>query len=116
MSEFKLPESNVLPVSSFDCEGYPTDEFLEQIENFNPYGVKNGISDLFDIIIEAWYYDGPYAIKDGGTVKLSTGGWSGNESIIGALKANFFVWSFCWVSSRRGGHYEFEIRQLPEND
>ena len=41
-------------------------------------------------------------------LELHTGGWSGNEEIIGVLKGHSF-WMFFWESSRRGGHYYFEI-------
>ena len=39
---------------------------------------------------------------------ISTGGWSGNEDIIRAMMKNNMLWNFCWVQSRRGGHYIFE--------
>lgn len=42
----------------------------------------------------------------------STGGWSGNESIIGAMQKNRMVWNFLWEQSRRGGHYVFDKRAL----
>ena len=41
-------------------------------------------------------------------LRLDTGGWSGNESIIGELKKTFF-WGLYWQKSIRGGHYWFEI-------
>lgn len=40
---------------------------------------------------------------------LSTGGWSYNEGLIGALQSHTLWWSLCWVQSRRGGGYWFEI-------
>jgi len=43
------------------------------------------------------------------TLSLSTGGWSGNEDIIRALKKNFIFWSMYWQMNRRGGHYQFKI-------
>lgn len=39
---------------------------------------------------------------------FSTGGWSGHEEMIEELKRTWF-WTMFWESSRRGGHYVFEI-------
>jgi hypothetical protein len=39
---------------------------------------------------------------------LSTGGWSGNESIISSLKRNRVIWMLLWLESRRGGLYKLE--------
>ena len=41
------------------------------------------------------------------TLYISTGGWSGNEDLIGAMQNNAMLWIMTWVSSRRGGHYTF---------
>lgn len=39
---------------------------------------------------------------------LSTGGWSGNEDIAGAMMGSF-LWAIVWVSSRRGGHHVLDL-------
>lgn len=41
-------------------------------------------------------------------VRYVTGGWSGNEDIIGALMKNLF-WAYFWESTHRGGLYFFHI-------
>jgi len=45
---------------------------------------------------------------------VSTGGWSGNEELIGAMRMNFILWSQWWWSSRRGGHYVFARKDPDE--
>lgn len=47
--------------------------------------------------------------QKGQTYSISTGGWSGNESILEAMRDNFAFWGICWMEHRRGGHYEFEL-------
>ena len=39
---------------------------------------------------------------------VSTGGWSGNESIIEAMRENV-LWAVCWENTRAGGHYTFKL-------
>ena len=100
-----------------DDDGYPTDECL------------NGIRELARdrVAMEAWLLEDlpeliaatPYGSYDievisdeltGKPVKqitLTTGGWSGNEAIIGAIPA--FVDDFYWYSSQRGGKHVYRV-------
>lgn len=97
------------PEPTFDREGYPTEKSLEAIKEF-PWDRP---VDLMDMVEYMWWNSGTLFVKTkepGKTVyTLHTGGWSGNEDIIDALKSNSMFWALCWVSSRRGGHFEFEI-------
>jgi len=73
---------------TFDAGGYPTDETLQTIKGWSV--LESGIHGLLDFVRQAWRYPdyfGDYAISGDGCVHLeiSTGGWSGNEDIIGAL-------------------------------
>lgn len=45
--------------------------------------------------------------KIGRLYSISTGGWSGNEDLISAMRENLFLWSPTWATARRGGHYTF---------
>lgn len=88
-----------------DDDGYPDDEELERIEKW-PYQDCEG---LMDFVHSIWWCASWGWTQDGDDIRASTGGWSGNESLIFAMQKNVMCWHLLWVSSRRGGHYEFEL-------
>lgn len=90
---------------------YPSNVELEHIENW-----QGDLKSLIEFVQSIYEYDPPKLRvgRDGLRGKkcykldLHTWGWSGNEDIVGALQKTMFWFTF-WKSSRRGGHYEFEI-------
>jgi hypothetical protein len=95
-----------------DNDGYPTEETLEEIESFQIHRHEDA-RDLLDQIQPLWIWDGYFdyrGIIDGEhCYRIHTGGWSGHEDIIEALKGNLMFWMLAWEESRRGGHYQFKI-------
>jgi hypothetical protein len=92
-----------------DGYGYPTDEALERITRWE---YEDGWVELMDFIRSIWWAsDWGFHVEELGklTYNLSTGGWSGNESIVQAMQRNYLFWTLTWMQSRRGGHYTFEI-------
>lgn len=93
-----------------DKDGYPTEEELAAIRDWDL--VNNDPLELVEYIRQRWQWadSGFFDIKGKNIIRLrlSTGGWSGNESIISALQPNLF-WYMYWQTSRRGGHYWFRI-------
>jgi hypothetical protein len=88
-------------------ERYPTESELEQIKNFDVRNIEDYRS-FMELIESLWQYaDIGYFTRNGDTYELSTGGWSGNEDIMGAMMENSFFWLFYWDKSERGGHYVF---------
>ena len=91
-----------------DANGYPESSELKRIREW-PYQDAAG---LMDFIRSIWW-TADWGWKQTGMVfDISTGGWSGNESIIEALQENAMFWILCWWESRRGGHYRFEIPEI----
>ncbi len=85
----------------FDSDGYPTEGSIYQIKNY-----KGSNTTLMTEI--AFLFSGYGKCEfDGNHWIVATGGWSGCESVISALKENTMFWIRCWYVSRRGGHYEF---------
>jgi hypothetical protein len=85
-----------------DDDDYPTEQELETITNW-PYEDFEG---WMAYIKGIWHFaDWGWSEVDG-IFLISTGGWSGNESIISAMEKNFILWSSHWISSRRGGHHK----------
>lgn len=102
-------------------DGYPTDIELWRIEM---WGQDEKLSRTMFIeqiayVRERWQYaDVGYwqteTDKDGGIFyAISTGGWSGNESLMGALRDSYFG-MFCFESHFRGGHYTFKLKAWKE--
>jgi hypothetical protein len=90
-----------------DTDRYPTNPDLDAIRTFQ--GEPRAWFDLIKLAWWAvewgWYEE---ASPTQTTIFISTGGWSGNESIIDAMKNNTaWLWTMTWASSRRGGHFTF---------
>jgi len=92
-----------------DINGYPDDDELNIIRNWIIKNKKD-CKALLDYIYDLWKYtDCGYWDDDGINYKISTAGWSGNESLISAMMGNHMFWMLCWYFSRRGGHYVFNV-------
>lgn len=83
---------------------YPTEATLQRIQEWPTDDLRG----LLNFIRSEWNWD-HYAWREGEEYHFATGGWSGNESLIGALSCNVVAYSLCWVMSRRGGKHVFEI-------
>ncbi len=98
--------------ADIDGDGYPTDGTLRQIEKLNFVPNLDGLmSDLLPIFSE---YGKCERMQDGRWV-ISTGGWSGCESIINAMKFNHLIWVSFWLRSVRGGYYELAPPEYSDN-
>ena len=104
-----------------DPAGYPTASTLSEIELW----LHTDYTGLMKYVRRAWHFDdwGWRQEKEkndlGRRVRryhISTGGWSGNEQIISSLMRNQMFWMVCWLQSRRGGHYIFEVPINKEKD
>ena len=94
-----------------DKDNYPTKGELNIVRDWD-FG-KRSVEEFLQFIELNWNYaDIGYYELSGKKVlrlRLSTGGWSGNESMINAIQDNFTFWMICWEKSVRGGHYYFRI-------
>jgi len=91
-----------------DVDGYPEESELQKIAEWD----YKDFCSLMQYIKERWKYaDIGYFDGINNIYQFSTGGWSGNESIISALQENVMFWACCWQSSKRGGHYVFRVRE-----
>ena len=101
---------------------YPTDEWLEKLEHWEPESFHdarvfftNDLQYIFEILL--WPYGCAKCVEDkDGSVHLylSTGGWSGCESVLGAMVASGvkgigLYWRMWNEATRRGGAYWWVI-------
>lgn len=106
-----------------DADGYPTDEELHKIQFWDPDDHQG----LYDFVKSLWRWPetgcvlqpiaDDYRISprtDGAQHwVLCTGGWSGNEDIIAAMRSSLFNLMY-WVSSHRGGRTVFEVKNVKD--
>ena len=85
---------------------YPTDEDLNKVTSY-PLKTYEDYRYFAEYIENLWHYCGYYQLK-GNTLRLATGGWSGNESIIGAIHRNLYF-AHCWCKSERGGLHVYKL-------
>jgi hypothetical protein len=85
---------------------YPSDVDLQRIRQWYISDIED-FRDLMSYIENIWVFGDWGFRQDGDTYQLNTGGWSGNEEIIQALRENTIFWIFYWEQSHRGGHYVF---------
>lgn len=90
---------------SFDADGYPTEETELAITKWDFEDVPGWL----EYIRQAWNHHYGRMWKEKGKLKMATGGWSGNESIIYAMKENYRLWSLLWESSHCGGLEVFKV-------
>lgn len=117
--DFENLKELLLASDPLDEDGYPTEEALTLIEKWH-WSDADG---WFEFIKSIWWSadwgwsekEEPHDWKEDvivSRIHASTGGWSGNESIIRAMEANTMMWHLNWVQSRRGGHYIFEPKEI----
>ncbi len=89
---------------------YPTEEELKTIQEWDCSTYDKRVS-LAEYICKLWHWS-DWATLTGKRVKtlrLATGGWSGNESIVSSLHDNF-IFMTTWIKSERGGLTIYKIR------
>lgn len=79
-------------------DGYPTEASLEAIKKWSPddwQGKTLGevSRPLLEAVKDAWYYDDRAKEPRPGLFTFSTGGWSGNEDLLGALRSNVLIYA-----------------------
>lgn len=97
---------------------YPTHDDLKRIEEWD-YNDQEALGNFIKNIwwngddlarFEEWKKD--ERGKEYRMLYLVTGGWSGNEDILAALRRNKMISIICWQSSLRGGLHIFHMRKL----
>ena len=105
-------EDDIIELSEYeeellDEEGYPTEESLEKIKKWEIKS-DDDFEKLMDFIKKLWYYPDFLKKNKNKEYTLITGGWSGNEDIIGAMKNNIILHITYWKSSERGGKHIYQ--------
>lgn len=91
-------------------DGYPEKTELQFIRKYDLE--KHAPAILLEYMRERWRWPEYFSIKSTGNgfwVEIHTGGWSGHEEMVEALRANKLFFSLYWKETKAGGHYYFKI-------
>jgi hypothetical protein len=94
---------------------YPTKKILQTIKKMEVNDSQTYHA-FMEYVKDNWEFSEWGFHRDGDTYCISTGGWSGNEDIITAMKRNTMFWMLHWSEVRRGGHYIFAPMTLENID
>lgn len=101
---------------------YPTKAALKRIKEWS----YKDITGCFSFVLDIWHWsewaaagtpdevlrpaesEVIHAEGDRKYLRLATGGWSGNEDIVGAINGNKTIRALCWKLSARGGLHIYE--------
>lgn len=120
-------KSRMMDEEHVDDDSYPTEAALELITKWHwtdCRGLLEFIESIWHLADWGWKEvdsgeleptDNDYSADGGPLLFVSTGGWSGNESIIRAFQDNMMAWHLCWIQSRRGGHYIFKPHEFKDD-
>ena len=103
-----------------DSDDYPTEEAIAALQRHRVVGGDRMPHDVpldeFLSLLESMWWAADWGFERTKTrLHLSTGGWSGNEEVIGELRQTWF-WHLCWILHRRGGHYRFDLTRWPKTN
>ena len=101
---------------TFDRDGYPTEEALDKLRKWPMEDAVGWLEEARSL----WYYPShakmEYRTSPFGKPEVfwtfATGGWSGNEEVISAMRENHILWAFTWQLSARGGYFEFSLPKV----
>ena len=100
------------PDPTFDVHGYPTPKTLTRIRRW-PVKATDDIDDVtrdwLAYCRAAWNLTYGRVTEEDDGWHFITGGWSGNEDVIWAMRDRWTLW-LCWESSERGGLHILRTR------
>jgi len=106
------------PEELLDEDGYPTQEALDYIRNWQAggeYWCKSMYRELVDYIKSIWWMSSDAIEEENGLLEIHTYGWSGNEDIIDELNKTD-LWLMKFRAKQSGGHYYFKLDSDVEED
>jgi hypothetical protein len=92
-----LPKHETI-TPTFDASGYPTEEYLEQVQWWSGQDMNY----LLSQVAAGWYWKDMAQNVRPDVWTFATGGWSGNEDLLSALRSNIHIYRGADIYLRGG--------------